>query len=313
MKNPHVSIETGSRYHLKDYFSEGIMSLLLTAAAMLKGSARRLFMAIAVRNIHPCGQSFAERELGWNRGTIRKGMRELATGIECLDGFSLRGRRSSEKRLPNLINDIYDIVDPGAHVDATLRTQRLYIKMTASQVRKQLIEQKNYKEEELPKRRTINTILNRMGYRLRKVKKNKPLKKIPQTDAIFETLHRVNREADESEDVLRISMDAKATVKLGPFSRGGRSRVEVNASDHDFGNGATLTPHNILLPKHDELYISFAESKITSDYIWDRVEELWPEWVEKHRPTTLLINQDNGPENSSRRTQGLGPNFAHLH
>jgi hypothetical protein len=129
------------------------------------------------------------------------------------------------------------------------------------------------------------------------------LKKIPETDAIFDELRKVNREADETEGVLRLSMDAKAAVKLGSFSRGGHSRVEVEAADHDFGSEGSLTPFSILLPKYDDLYISFAESKVTSDYIWDRIEECWPEWEATHHPSTLLINLDNGPENSSRRTQ----------
>jgi hypothetical protein len=73
--------------------------------------------------------------------------------------------------LPNLLDDIRDIADPSAQVDATLRTPRLYIKLTARQVRTQLIEQKNYRDKDLPKRRTISTILNKLGYRLRKVKK----------------------------------------------------------------------------------------------------------------------------------------------
>lgn len=129
------------------------------------------------------------------------------------------------------------------------------------------------------------------------------MKKVPETDAIFDHIHKVNRKADETEAVLRLSMDAKASVKLGSFSRGGLSRVEVKADDHDFSSEGSLTPFSILLPQHGDLFISFAESKVTSDYIWDRVEEHWPEWEAKHHPSTLVINQDNGPENSSRRTQ----------
>jgi hypothetical protein len=37
-----------------------------------------------------------------------------------------------------------------------------------------------------------------------------------------------------NEKMLRISMDAKATVKVGPFAHGGKSRVLTKASDHDF-------------------------------------------------------------------------------
>jgi hypothetical protein len=151
--------------------TDAIKTLLKSAATKLKGGARRRFLAETVRELGPGGQALAEQELGWNRGTIRKGMHELTSGLDCKDGFCLRGRKSSEKHLPNLLDDIRDIVEPVAHVGATLRTPRLYIKFTARQVRTQLIEQKNYKDEELPKRRTVNTILNKLGYRLRKVKK----------------------------------------------------------------------------------------------------------------------------------------------
>jgi len=171
MRNASARAQSSSQCGLRRCFTEGIKFLFKSAAAKLKGSARRQFLAETVRELGPGGQALAERELGWNRGTIRKGMHELASGVVCMDAFCLRGRKSSEKHLPNLLDDIRDIVDPNAQVDATLRTSRLYIKLTARQVRTQLIEQKNYKDEDLPKRRTISTILNRLGYRLRKVKK----------------------------------------------------------------------------------------------------------------------------------------------
>lgn len=141
------------------------------------------------------------------------------------------------------------------------------------------------------------------------------MKKVPETDAIFDQVRKVNAEADETEGVLRLSMDAKASVKLGPFSRGGQSRVEVEAADHDFGGEGSLTPFSILSPQDGDLFISFAVSKITSDYIWDRIEELWPQWQVKYRPSTLVINLDNGPENSSRRTQFIkrAVDFAYQH
>jgi len=151
--------------------SQGLKSLLCNTAKKLNGAARRLFMAETVLQYGSGGQSWAEREFGWNRSTIRKGMHELKTGIECKDGFSLRGRKACEELLPNLLNDIRDIVDPSAQTDATFRTSDLFVKVTAKEVRELLIEEKGYNDEELPKRRTINSVLNRMGYRLRKVKK----------------------------------------------------------------------------------------------------------------------------------------------
>jgi Rhodopirellula transposase DDE domain len=65
----------------------------------------------------------------------------------------------------------------------------------------------------------------------------------------------INEEADADASVLRISMDAKATVKVGPFARGGKSRVPTKVADHDFEPTATVTPVGIFLPACDELFV----------------------------------------------------------
>jgi transposase len=93
-------------------------------------------------------------------------------------------------------------------------------------------------------------------------------------------------------------------VKIGLFSRGGRSWARVEALDHDFKADATLTPLGILLPRYGELSLYFARSALTSDFIVD-VVEMWWQGVRSRFPRVrkLLVNQDNGPENSSRRTQ----------
>ena len=133
-----------------------------------------------------------------------------------------------------------------------------------------------------------------------------PPKRVPQTDAIFDQLKEVNPEADRAGDTLRISIDAKATVNVGPFSRRGRSRTGTKAADHDFKPEATVTPFGILLPEHDDLWLYMARSKITSDFIVDRLEQWWQEVRLRFlRVKTLVINLDNGPENHSRRSQFL--------
>ena len=99
-------------------------------------------------------------------------------------------------------------------------------------------------------------------------------------------------------------MDAKATVKIGPFSRGGKSRVAVEAADHDFQPEATVTPVGIFLPATDELFLSLVTSRVTSDCLVDRLSAWWERVRERFASiTTLVINLDNGPENHSRRTQ----------
>jgi len=116
----------------------------------------------------------------------------------------------------------------------------------------------------------------------------------------------VNAAADEDGQTLRISMDAKATVKIGPFSREGKSRVEIKAADHDFADpkSPTVTPIGIFLPELDELFLYAVTSKVTSDCLVDRLVEFWER--EKDRFShikTLVLNLDNGPENNSHRTQ----------
>jgi transposase len=133
-----------------------------------------------------------------------------------------------------------------------------------------------------------------------------PPKRVKQTDAIFEQLKVVNPEADRAEDTLRISIDAKATVNVGPFSRRGRSRTGTKAADHDFKPEATLTPFGIFLPQYDDLWLYMTRSKVTSDFIVDRLEQWWQEVRLRFLSVkTLVINLDNGPENHSRRTQFL--------
>jgi hypothetical protein len=101
-----------------------------------------------------------------------------------------------------------------------------------------------------------------------------------------------------------MSMDAKATLSVGLFSRKGKSRVIVKAFDHDFKPDATLTPYGIFLPQYDELYLYFASGRVTSDFIVDCLENCWRSVCARFPEVEiLLINQDNGPENHSRRTQ----------
>jgi transposase len=114
----------------------------------------------------------------------------------------------------------------------------------------------------------------------------------------------INRAADAADHVLRISMDAKATVKVGPFSRGGKTRVLVAAADHDFQPDATVTPVGILLPALDELSLYAVTGRVTSDCLVDCLTWWWARVRERFsHVTTLVINLDNGPENHSHRTQ----------
>jgi len=118
----------------------------------------------------------------------------------------------------------------------------------------------------------------------------------------------MNAQADADPETLRISIDTKATVNVGKYSRGGRSRgVEaVKALDHDMCPKEKLVPGGILEPATGRSFIFFGTSYKTSDFIVDGLFLWWEE--RKHELCGLkqiVINVDNGPECSGRRTQFL--------
>ncbi len=97
----------------------------------------------------------------------------------------------------------------------------------------------------------------------------------------------------------------------GPFSRGGLSRgkTAVQAVDHDMGADAVLVPFGILevacgLRDIGQLWLAFGESRETSDFIADAIEQWWqqrePDYPQVRR---LQIELDNRPEINSSRTQ----------
>jgi hypothetical protein len=133
-----------------------------------------------------------------------------------------------------------------------------------------------------------------------------PPKKVAQTEAIFAELKQVHQDAEIARDTLRVSLDAKATVILGPFSRGGYSRTGNAGADHDFEPVGQLTPFGIFVPEYDELDLYFTPSKVTSDFMVDALDEWWQRNGDRFAfVRRLVVDLDNGPENHSRRTQFL--------
>ncbi len=147
-------------------------AVYIETAKALKGSARRVFMARVAKLLG--SQRRAARELGWERETISKGMRELDSGEAIIDNFAGRGRKKAEERLPPLLEDIKAIVDGQSQTDARFESNRLYTRL--SQVREALIRQKGYRDEALPTEETIRVKLNDLGYQLRTVRKSVPQK-----------------------------------------------------------------------------------------------------------------------------------------
>jgi Rhodopirellula transposase DDE domain len=103
-------------------------------------------------------------------------MTELVSGEAIEDGYKRSGRKRIEIKLPNLLKDIKAIVDPQSQTDPSFKTTRLYTRLTAAEVRRQLILMKGYTDAELPTTEIIRQRLNQMGFSLKRVRKTKPQK-----------------------------------------------------------------------------------------------------------------------------------------
>jgi len=196
-------------------------SLLRQGANRLTGHQRRLFMAEVTLKLCDGNTRKAERRFGWGRETLNKGIQELQQGVRCLENFSARGRPRLEEKTPRLAEDIRAIVEPHTQTDPELKSSRRYSNLSAAEVLETLRTKKGYAPEQLPSARTMRDILNRLNHRLKRIRKGKPLKKRPQTNAIFANVKAVKAE-DKGPDTLEISVDTKAKVNEGDYSRGGK-------------------------------------------------------------------------------------------
>jgi len=125
---------------------------------------------------------------------------------------------------------------------------------------------------------------------------------------IFDNVFLQNRLADNDPEAVRISIDTKATLHVGEYSRGGQSRAQspVKAIDHDMASKEKLIPVGVLEPETGASFIAFGNDNKTSDLIADGIEK-WYDLNEKRLKKDgikrLVINADNGPECNSRRTR----------
>ena len=282
------------------------ISTIKDAAEKLAGAKRRAFQAKVALDYLGGNARCAEEIFGWSRQTVTVGLNELRTGIICLGDFSARGDRNFEEKNPQLEQDIRSLAEPDSQVDPKFQSPFLYARITAKAMRKALIEKKGWKHEDLPCRNTIGNIMNRLGFRLKRVQKAKPVKRIKGTDDIFDNVHKENQASDERDDSLRISIDSKAKVDVGEYSRGGqlRGKEAVKALDHDMRSKEKLVPFGILDVLGGLLTIIFGNSCETSDFIVDCLQIWWDLNKNKYSHVRqLVINLDNGPSNSSSRTQ----------
>jgi len=214
-----------------------------------------------------------------------------------------RGRKPIDILFPNLEIDIRKVIKDDICCDPKFKKEEVFVRLTGREIQNKLIETGDYTKENCPSISALKRFMRTIGIRLKKVKKTKPLNKIPETDAIFENV-KDRKEAcmNDSKSIL-ISIDTKDRVAIGNFSRGGYNYNEIKANDHDFKN-EFITPFGILDMKTGIPYFYNISSKVTAECIVEQIEcFIKEEYINKSIIfNRLVLLSDNGPENSSRRT-----------
>lgn len=228
--------------------SSTMKDIIKDASQRLSGADRRAYRAKITLEYFNGSARKAEREMGWGRESVEKGLGEMKSGIRCFDNYQGRGRKRSEDEIPGLKEAITSLAEPFTQADPSMKTSLTYTKITAKSMRKALITDKEFTDCDLPTEATIGNILNRMEYNLKRVQKTKPVKKIKEVDQIFENTWEANRQSDDDPESLRISVDAKSKVDIGDFSRKGKSRDKhaKQAADHDMNPKCKVVPYGIL-------------------------------------------------------------------
>lgn len=220
-----------------DDSDDKIDGLLRLAARSLTGHRRRRFQAEVTRELCGGHARQAERRFGWGRANVDTGLHEIDSGIRCVDNVGKRGQRRSEDANPQLAADIRNVVEPHTQADPELKSERRYTNLSARELLERLQTEKGYVDDDLPSERTMRDILNRMGYRLKRIQKGKPLKKTAETDAIFANVKAVREQVKNDPGTLEVSVDTKAKVNEGEYARGGK-----NADDLGRNGGEGVGP-----------------------------------------------------------------------
>ena len=158
-----------------EVLTKEVIASFKDAARKLTGPKRRAFEAQVTLDYLDGNIWKAEKVFGWSHHIVALGLNELRTGITCIDNSSARGNRKTEAKSPEWEADIRALAEPESQTDPKFQSPFLDTRMTAKAVRRALIDQKGWTDEELPHVNTIGEILNRLGIKLRPVQKTKPL------------------------------------------------------------------------------------------------------------------------------------------
>ena len=162
---------------------------LRLASSHLSGAKRRAFQAAMSLKYCQGNPRLTETVFGWGRATVALGLAEHRTGITCVGAQSFAGgAKPWEEHQPEAAKVLRELAEAHSQQDPTFRSTLGYTRLTAAAAIEHLKTQ-GFSDVQLPSPSTMADILNRMGYRLRKVVKAKPQKKFHKPTQFLQTFN----------------------------------------------------------------------------------------------------------------------------
>jgi len=213
--------------------------------------------------------------------------------------FEFRGRKKITDKYPNLIIDIEKIIENYKNADSHFKTDTLFIYLNPRTIINELVTKYNYPIK-FACYNTIHNIIESMGYKLHRIPKDLVIKKIPETDKIFENVNDELENISTSDDsVLGISIDLKATKNVGCFSDNGKTWLDnVKGLDHDTTPIYKVKPFGVLDIKTNQTFVTCTTERVTPKFEVDCIRKYIRIKQQVSKIKTLVIFLDNGPENS---------------
>lgn len=146
------------------------------ASSKMTGARRRAFQAEIALKYCNGSPRLTETVFGWSRSTVETGLGEKRTGLLCVgaqSGFS--GRKRWEDLHQGAFVALQKLAEAHCQQEPTFTSSIAFTRLTAAAALKELSKQ-GFLPEELPSPSVMAEVLNRSGYRLRKILKAKPKK-----------------------------------------------------------------------------------------------------------------------------------------
>ena len=267
---------------------------------------RRLFAASEAKAIGHGGIALVWKATGVARGSIQRGLKELAERPEGMESGSRRIRRVGAGRKATVTDDagllaaLESLVEPVTRGDpaSPLRWTCKSLRQLASELGKQ-----GYRVSHT----SIGVLLKQSGYSLQGNRKILEGASHPDRNAQFEYINaRVNKALSHGQPV--ISVDTKKKELVGQFKNGGKEwrpegdPAKVNVYDFVDKELGRVNPYGVYDIANNAGWVSVGTDHDTASFAVATIRRWWQTMGSPRYPAAkeLLITADGGGSNGSR-------------